>query len=456
MCAAALPFVVHDRSLYALLLRPPSSDVLYRLCWRSILHELHAPRLCTLQACLLLQQRLPSTDNPTNLYLHDTAFAWSLMSTAVSVAQTLGLHREPSSWITIPAWERRLRRRLWWTLWTTETWVALARGMPRLLGRADEDDQDTDVQPLGPLDMLAADTLSATTSGTAQSQPYLLHLVRLTTILAGIQRAYYTLRGSKRTSRHLARAMEVGRPLHARLQAWSEDLPEDLRFRSRSRSSSSRFTINSILASAQSSHHDNGSEGSVDHNVNQQSPPPPQHLDGNASLHLSYIVTHMMLFRALLRPLGLRSGQQGHQEHGNSPSSNSSSTADDNDNDALHHAVTRGALLCVREFVEFVEALTPTQWNAFWHGWSRASFSMAGSFIVYLLHVVTVRVAEEKGLVARPGFEDEYRELLAWIRRWRWASRVSVHGAAGAKGLTNLMLLRVETFLGELGELCEL
>ncbi|CAK7216543.1 hypothetical protein SCUCBS95973_002841 [Sporothrix curviconia] len=447
MCAAALPFVVHDRALYPLLVRPPSGDALYRLSWRSVLHELHAPRLSTLQACLLLQQRLPPA-NPTSMYLHDTAFSWSLVAMAVSVAQTLGLHRDPSGWTAVPAWKRRLRRRLWWVLWTTETWIALARGMPRHLGRAPAgDDDDGDNDNGGGVD--------------ENTDPYyLLHLVRLSTILDDIQRAYYTLRATRRTAQHLARAMAVGRPLHARLQAWSTALPDSLHFRSHSRSS--RFTINSILAAE---HQDGDSSSSATAaERDPPPPPPPQSLDGNASLHLSYIVTHMMLFRALLRSLdgdGIREEARPSPcpSPGPSPASTGNGTDTANE-DALYRAVTRGALLCVREFVEFVEALTPTHWNAFWHGWSRASSSMAGSFIVYLLHVVTVcrpavpRTAA-KGVHARPGFADECRELLAWIRRWRWASRVSVHGAAGAKGLTNLMLLRVETFLGDLGELGE-
>lgn len=81
MCASALPFVVYDEGLFSLLLHPPSSSQLYRICWLDICQHLHSPTLATLQACLLLQQRLP-----TNAYLSDTAFAWSLMSTAVVVA----------------------------------------------------------------------------------------------------------------------------------------------------------------------------------------------------------------------------------------------------------------------------------------------------------------------------------------------------------------------------------
>lgn len=466
MCATALPFVVHDRSLYALLLRPPSSDQLYRMCWQGITQELHAPTLSTLQACLLLQQRLP-----TNLYLHDTAFAWSLMATAVSVAQTMGLHRDPTGWIAVPAWERRLRRRLWWTLWTTDAWVSLARGMPPHLGRA-SDDENSDVEALRQADIMPGDTLSSQINVHTVTDPissYLLHLVNLTTILADIQHSYYTLRATRQTSTNLAHAMAVGRPLHSRLQAWRDALPGSLRF-----SRPGRFTINSILLNTRQDDSDvadfNGNGnigGSIESNSIERS---PQHLDGNASLHLSYVVTHMMLFRALLRPLDY--AHQGQRDAYSSPDSSRNGVnaglsvdASGTDENARNQAVTRGALLCVREFVEFVEAMTPTHWNAFWHGWSRANFTMAGSFIVYLLHAVTVRRTSVRdasdasglgGLTVRPGFAQEYRELLVCIRRWRWASRVSVNGAAGAKGLTNLMLLRVETFLGELGGVDEL
>lgn len=78
-------------------------------------------------------------------------------------------------------------------------------------------------------------------------------------------------------------------------------------------------------------------------------------LDGNGSLYLSYIVTHVALLRALLRPLDrwptiIKVNKE--------------------EPDATYEgakAVVTGALLCVKEFVEFVERLTGAQWNAFWH-----------------------------------------------------------------------------------------
>jgi hypothetical protein len=416
MCATALPFIMYDEALYTLLLRPPSSQDLYRLAWLGVTAELHAPSLPTLQACLILQQRLP-----TNLYLSDTAFTWTLMSTAVSIAQTIGLHRDPSSWLSVPVWERQLRRRLWWALWVMEKWVALARGMPSHLH-----DDDCDVAPIAISDI--QDTLSAEN----ENHAHLCHLVSLTGILSDIQHTYYTIRAISRTSSDLQYSLEAARSLRARLKDWRDHVPDALRFRGRS-----------------------GGSGGV------QSPY-GESLDGNGGLHLSYIVTHMSLFRALLRPLS------------NWPAIMVQSSPDQASaiKDGAK-AVVRGALLCVKEFVEFIEALTETQWNAFWHSCktlflrglffrllltlcagSRPNFAIAGSFMVHVLSTIAPPDASRRAEMEisesstnGTEFEDDYRDLQAWIRRWRWANRVSANGAAGVKGLTNLGLMKVETLM---------
>jgi Fungal specific transcription factor domain len=311
MCATALPFITYDEALYKLLLRPPSSQDLYRLAWLGVTAEIHAPSLTTLQACLILQQRLP-----TNLYLSDTAFTWTLMSTAVSVAQTVGLHRDSSTWLSVPIWERQLRRRLWWALWVMEKWVALSRGMPSHLH-----DDDSDVTPISISDI--QNTLSSTYG---DNHAHLCHLVSLTRILSDIQHTYYTVRAISRTSSDLHYSLDAARPLRARLKDWRDSVPDSLRFRARS------YVGNGVQS------------------------PYEETLDGNGGLHLSYIVAHMSLFRALLRPLN------------NWPAIMVQSPADQAS--AIKEgakAVVRGALLCVKEFVEFIETLTETQWNAFWH-----------------------------------------------------------------------------------------
>ncbi|KAL5335971.1 fungal-specific transcription factor domain-containing protein [Aspergillus crustosus] len=378
ICATTLPFIMYDEALYTLLLHPPSATDLYRICWLGITQDLHAPSMSTLQACLILQQRLP-----TNLYLSDTAFTWSLMSTAVAVANTIGLHRDPSSWTSVPPWERRLRRRLWWGLWLTEKWIAFTRGMPSHIHEEEYDvplllESDTD----DILDLTA-------TAACPEIKSYLFYLASLTTILADIQTTYYTVKAVNRTSSDLQYSLDAARSTRARLKEWRDHLPDSLRRRQ---------------PNQQANSHD---------------------LDGTGSLYLSYIITHMTLFRALLRPLDI--GPTLVSEYPDSA-----------------RAVIRGALLCVREFVEFVETLAGAQWNAFWHSWSRPNFAIAGAFMVHLLHIVTSPTA---GI-----FLDEYAELQGWIRRWRWVNRISANGAAGVKGLTNLGVLKVETLLGTLTE----
>lgn len=301
ICATSLQFVMYDDSLYTLLLNPPSSEQLYRLCWLCISQELHAPSLATLQACLLLQQRLP-----TNMYLSDTAFAWSLMSTSLAIAQTVGLHRDAESWTSIPSWEKKLRRRLWWGLYAMEKWVALARGMPSHLG-----DDDYDVS------MLKQEDIQGTLSDSPDTHSHINHLSTLTTILSDIQRSFYSVKAIGKTFNDLQYSLNLARPMRVRLRDWRDNLPENL-----------GPTFNTTSG---------------------------EDLDGNGSLYLSYIVTHVALLRALLRPLDrwpalIKINQE--------------------EPDAIYEgakAVVKGALVCVKEFVEFVEKLTGAQWNAFWH-----------------------------------------------------------------------------------------
>lgn len=44
----------------------------------------------------------------------------------------------------------------------------------------------------------------------------------------------------------------------------------------------------------------------------------------------------------------------------------------------------------------------------------------------------------------------EYRTLLDYVTRWRWAMKVSSRGAGGQKGLMNLSLMRMDALLAEL------
>jgi hypothetical protein len=125
----ALPFYSDDDHLcVAEAYSQPPANQLWRLCYEGIMREIHTPRLSVLQACLLYLQK------PRMAPAADTPFRWSFMAFTIGLATTLGLHLDCQNW-TIPPWERRLRKRLWWAVYTEETFRSLLYGQPTLLSR---------------------------------------------------------------------------------------------------------------------------------------------------------------------------------------------------------------------------------------------------------------------------------------------------------------------------------
>lgn len=302
-------------------------------------------------------------------------------------------------WSSVPLWERRLRKRLWWAVWMMERWISLVRGMPSHIS-----DDDFDVLDPTP------DTIADSLASPAHTTTHLYQLVKLTQILADIHKTYYTVRTMSRTSNDLQLTLDLARVPRAQLKAWLDNLGPSLR----------------LLPRGSGDQTDRARLHSVDYSQQHE-------LDGSGSIHLSYIVTHMTLFRALLRPL----------ENWTDMVDCRPEQAETMFNGAK--AVVRGSLVCVGDFVEFLESLRDAQWNAFWHSWSRPNFAIAGSFMVHLLHITSASSNR-----ANLSFHDEDSELRALVKRWRIANRVSANGAAGARGLANLGLLRVETMLGKL------
>lgn len=71
--------------------------------------------------------------------------------------------------------------------------------------------------------------------------------------------------------------------------------------------------------------------------------------------------------------------------------------------------------------------------------------------MVHLLQIVSPSnqaEGESRPDFSKYSFDAEHSELQNWIRRWRWATRISANGAAGVKGLTNLGFIKVETLMG--------
>jgi hypothetical protein len=151
-----------------------------------------------------------------------------------------------------------------------EKWVAFTRGMPSNISQ-----EEYDVAVLG-VDDTAGDIIldpeSIGIEGEMRSHFY--YFTSLTHILADIQRTYYTVNAVARTSTDLEYSLDAARSPRARLKDWRNQLPESLK-------RAPHAAVPPTTAPARY----------------------PQDLDGSGSLYLSYIVTHMSLFRALLRPL---------------------------------------------------------------------------------------------------------------------------------------------------------
>ena len=246
--AAALPFVLYDDLLSATVAHGPDhSQHLYRISWLALTQEAHTPRLCSIQAALLILQRPPSEQ-----YSSDTPWKTSFIGWTVSLANTLGLHRDASDW-NIPVWELALRKRLWHAVVVMDKWTSLGAGMPSHI-RAN----DVDVQPLWPSD--------AEISEVPDAEYHFRFLTELTSILSETNETFFTVQATKRYSKDFALSFDHARELRQRLRHWSETLEPFHK-------EATEYAAGGIRVS------------------------------GDNALRLAFIVANMTLLRAILRPV---------------------------------------------------------------------------------------------------------------------------------------------------------
>lgn len=301
--ATGVPFMVYDDILSTTLdLTPPSAHKLYRICWLAITQEIHSPRLSTLQACLLMLQR--TTDDK---YVMDSPFRWSLLAWTLSLAQSLGLSTDCFHWQGIPAWEKRLRRRLWWATYALDKWGLMSSGLTSHINN-----DSFDVLPLTCADFVSSNSgnLHTEEESLGPESSHFYHLIELSRILSDVIDSYFTIRARRDTATNFVLTLDLAKPLRSRLHSWKE-------------------SYNAFVKHAQDE----------------------QTLDGNASLGLAYPVATMILFRALLRSLEATGG-----------------TAEDKAiRESGREAVRAGAKACCVEVVQYIESVKRGVWDAFWH-----------------------------------------------------------------------------------------
>lgn len=140
--ASAFPFVAHDDYLCVLGTYHESPvQRLWRIVYELLTVEIHSPRLAVLQASLLYLHQRPTDEG--RYTTADSPFVWSFVGQVVGLACTLGVHIECRMW-GIPAWEKRLRRRLWWAVYSEDKWRSLLMGRPPYIHSAEWDVSDLD------------------------------------------------------------------------------------------------------------------------------------------------------------------------------------------------------------------------------------------------------------------------------------------------------------------------
>jgi hypothetical protein len=244
----ALPFCIFDDQLCVDVYTPPSVDSLFQIAWSAVQPNYHTPSLSVVQTLLLLVQR-----RPTNKHVADTPAKWTMVTDAVSIAQSLGLNLDPNDW-PLPLWEQRLRRRLAWAVFNQEKWIALNTGRSSHIMS-----DDWDVSPLTQDDFEFAEN-----SDDRAYAEHFIQLSALTEIVDDILRNLFSIKATRKLCSSLDMTLEVAKPLRVRLSQWYQELPSDL------------------LPTVRTGH---------GHDLNAQ-----------GGLHLAYMTAKVQLFRAMLRP----------------------------------------------------------------------------------------------------------------------------------------------------------
>lgn len=215
----ALDWWIYDRQLSS---RPkPDHVALEEYACRTMRDAVMKPKLSTLQAGLLLLQRNS----------HST---WPFTSELLAVGEGLGIHLDCTNW-DIPVWEKRLRRRLAWTLYIQDKWGALIHGRPSHIHK-----EDWIVQACSVDDFVDDSTTDSSSSDgdlteATNGAGLFLQLVCLTEIVSDILQDLYSARANSiirdKTISPASRFDDLlGKVKHhaLRLRQWYRSLPDHL------------------------------------------------------------------------------------------------------------------------------------------------------------------------------------------------------------------------------------
>ncbi|KAF9770565.1 hypothetical protein IL306_011873 [Fusarium sp. DS 682] len=317
--ALALPFTPWDEKLCldSAYFKPNVND-LWQVSYTCLQKELHFPRLSTIQIFLLLLNH-----TPFDVVVVENPFVWSLAASMLAMAQSLGLNTNPTGW-RLPSWEIRLRRRLWWSVFVEYTWRAVTHGRSSMIS-----DDDWDVSPLTPADFAIDPTTDMPESINDQSLDYFIHLCSLTGITSDVCRQFFSLRAVSRPQ-VLESLLEQARGSRQQLLKWLEDLPESLALRPEPSDSDADDSVKS-----------------------------------HRSLYVAYYTTHILVLRALLRPIIDSNTQLNHVQ----PSV---------------ETVLQACRGLIQTVIKFIRGLDARHQSAFWPAYTRNCLAYPGLFCYML------------------------------------------------------------------------
>lgn len=177
---------------------------LYEECAIALERESKFPSLASVQCLLLLlQKRLGPSENADTYHLH------CQMANLVSTSHNLGLHLDCSEW-SISDSEKRLRLRLWTTVYIMEKWTCVNTGRPSLLNSNNS-------------------TVKLNYESDDPSAQLFVHMYRLTLLLDDISDDLYSLRYMKQRYHNVESTRAKVNEYFDRLREWRDALPRELK-----------------------------------------------------------------------------------------------------------------------------------------------------------------------------------------------------------------------------------
>lgn len=197
--------------------KEPDRGTLRELTLTTILDSYHRPRLSSIQAILLYLQCKP--EDPLN---PDHTYVWGLISQALAVSESLGLHLDASAW-KIPQWETAVRKRLAWAVFVQDRWTSIAYGRPPHIDQSywtvkvpDLNDFESDL-------FGHEDAAAYRLAGIHQ----FIRMISLTFILCRIQSEFLSPAGA--ASQDTAELLSRASPILDILQSWQQNSYENVK-----------------------------------------------------------------------------------------------------------------------------------------------------------------------------------------------------------------------------------